>query len=691
MSNFNASITFSLKDLFSSPLQKIDNGIKKLYGTANKSGKTFGAFWDDFNNNAAQSQTAANLALASQAFSNAAAQLNTLIGTPRKVASSFENGMARVDTVLTTTNAIGGDTTATMTAITASARAMAGGVSQAGKLASIGMDTFSNSVYTMLSSGLQTRQAIAATEQAALLAKATGGSMQQAAQALTGIFNNLGDRSADAQTEMTRLSDIIAGTQNYFAFENLQQFTDGLKNVSGIAGSAGIPLTQLSAAIGQLNTNMIRGPEAGTALKSVIAQLGNASNRLGFDIVETADGGLNLIDTLKNIQAVGASTDDLIKGFGTEAGPAVALLTRNIDALGAGLKAVENSAGITLQNASKMADTFATKQEKLNNAWQVYQQRIGAGSIAISGLGISIATAGAHTLNWINDIPLLGEGLAGIAGASLQVGSSFLSFASGSFQAFAGINAMFALSSKIIPMFGILTTTIKFLRTGILTAIPTIWGYVTATWSAVAANIALYWPIYAIAGAIVAVIAIFKNWTVIGGFFSKVWDGITTAVKNAWQWLINILDNPLIATAGIIFAPLITIPALIVKHWQPIKEFFGNLFEWLGNLFNKFGGWIKKIFGGGKAEVPVVEVAGARASGGHVGLGRTYLVGEKGPEIFTPNSSGTIIPNNQLAQTTQSTTTTFNIENLHVAAPNDLQHFITLIKELAKEVGYAHA
>lgn len=99
-----------------------------------------------------------------------------------------------------------------------------------------------------------------------------------------------------------------------------------------------------------------------------------------------------------------------------------------------------------------MADTFATKQEKLNNARQVYQQRIGAGSIAISGLGISIATAGVHTLNWLNNIPLLGEGLSGIAGAGLQVGSSLLSFAAGSFQAFAGLNAMFALSSKIIPI-----------------------------------------------------------------------------------------------------------------------------------------------------------------------------------------------------------------------------------------------
>jgi hypothetical protein len=38
------------------------------------------------------------------------------------------------------------------------------------------------------------------------------------------------------------------------------------------------------------------------------------------------------------------------------------------------------------------------------------------------------------------------------------------------------------------------------------------------------------------------------------------------------------------------------------------------------------------------------SVAGARASGGSVNSGSTYLVGEKGPELFTPSNNGTILP-----------------------------------------------
>ncbi|HNP70570.1 MAG TPA: phage tail tape measure protein [Kouleothrix sp.] len=41
-------------------------------------------------------------------------------------------------------------------------------------------------------------------------------------------------------------------------------------------------------------------------------------------------------------------------------------------------------------------------------------------------------------------------------------------------------------------------------------------------------------------------------------------------------------------------------------------------------------------------------ISGTRASGGPVALAKAYLVGEKGPEVFVPNSNGYIIPNHQL-------------------------------------------
>jgi phage-related minor tail protein len=41
----------------------------------------------------------------------------------------------------------------------------------------------------------------------------------------------------------------------------------------------------------------------------------------------------------------------------------------------------------------------------------------------------------------------------------------------------------------------------------------------------------------------------------------------------------------------------------------------------------------------------LLPVAGARAEGGPVDSGQSYLVGEKGPELFVPSSAGSIVPN----------------------------------------------
>jgi hypothetical protein len=47
-------------------------------------------------------------------------------------------------------------------------------------------------------------------------------------------------------------------------------------------------------------------------------------------------------------------------------------------------------------------------------------------------------------------------------------------------------------------------------------------------------------------------------------------------------------------------------------------------------------GVIDRVFGGGKAR------------GGTVSSSKSYLVGERGPELFLPNTNGTIVPNNKL-------------------------------------------
>lgn len=66
----------------------------------------------------------------------------------------------------------------------------------------------------------------------------------------------------------------------------------------------------------------------------------------------------------------------------------------------------------------------------------------------------------------------------------------------------------------------------------------------------------------------------------------------------------------------------------------------------------------------GYAEVQKIrgtQYTGARRQGGLVGENQSYLVGESGPEMFTPSSSGRITPNDQISQ---GVTVNFNISTV---------------------------
>jgi lambda family phage tail tape measure protein len=52
--------------------------------------------------------------------------------------------------------------------------------------------------------------------------------------------------------------------------------------------------------------------------------------------------------------------------------------------------------------------------------------------------------------------------------------------------------------------------------------------------------------------------------------------------------------------------------------------------------------------GGGIFGTILGSIFGKRANGGPVSDNKPYMVGEKGPELFVPNSAGNIVPNNQL-------------------------------------------
>lgn len=65
----------------------------------------------------------------------------------------------------------------------------------------------------------------------------------------------------------------------------------------------------------------------------------------------------------------------------------------------------------------------------------------------------------------------------------------------------------------------------------------------------------------------------------------------------------------------------------------------------LGSLATSALGSMGTSTSGGWGAALISAISGARANGGPVNAGLSYLVGERGPEIFTPSSTGSITPN----------------------------------------------
>jgi hypothetical protein len=121
----------------------------------------------------------------------------------------------------------------------------------------------------------------------------------------------------------------------------------------------------------------------------------------------------------------------------------------------------------------------------------------------------------------------------------------------------------------------------------------------------------------------------------------KVWEFIKTYLApilgGAFKLALETVGN----VVGTLVSGFASLVGFITGAFNILQQFI-NLIT--GNpLVKGIGGVIESAFGGG------------RASGGPVRSGTSYLVGERGPELFTPNSNGNITPNNRLGGSSGNT------------------------------------
>jgi hypothetical protein len=173
--------------------------------------------------------------------------------------------------------------------------------------------------------------------------------------------------------------------------------------------------------------------------------------------------------------------------------------------------------------------------------------------------------------------------------------------------------------------------------------------------------------------------------TVVVPAFTAIW----AFIQDYLVPIIKTILTPILEGLGTVFGKITE----LVKENQGAITVLGNLFKFLAGIARDvlapvFGGVLKAAFAGisividavsagirgltsiingaisavnvlisayntvnnlvGGKDLPKIPNIPTRATGGPVNAGTTYLVGEKGPELFTPRNSGAIVPNNKL-------------------------------------------
>lgn len=145
-------------------------------------------------------------------------------------------------------------------------------------------------------------------------------------------------------------------------------------------------------------------------------------------------------------------------------------------------------------------------------------------------------------------------------------------------------------------------------------------------------------------------------------------DKMKVGIINAWNGVKNFIVN---------------IPENIIKGFDKVKIFLTKTIPgWFESLFNGIRNAIDKVkstfsFGRSSAreEEKTSESTEGKAVGGVVFQGSSYVVGENGPELFTPTAGGRITPNNRLGTTFSPNIT------IHANVSNDID-----IRRLASQL-----
>jgi len=429
-----------------------------------------------------------------------------------------------------------------------------------------------------------------------------------------GAFGLMTNDTAQLTKNLSRVNDVFAKTITT-ANVNMEDLYESMKDAGPVLTATGGSLEDFAAMAGLIGSAGIKGSKAGTTLKNAFLNLAaptkqmiNKMKSLRVEAIDPLTKNLKdpvtiLGDLAKATEGMGtaqrAAALNTIFGKRAIAGMAT-LLDLGGEKIDAYRQKMIDAGGSASEMAEDMRKSLGNRLEALkSSAIEVGFKFIDAFKDKAPG-AIDAAIEAVRKFDvknviddiqafwsWLNDqlIPTLKDLSPIIAGitagfiafkvamtavAIMEAVAGFMALTKGIMAASASMSVLNALF--LANPIGVIVVAVGALVAGIVLLIKH-WDWVKQ----VVSEAADFWV------------------EKIGAMFSVLWDGVKNIgavfgrlFEKLWNWWSELLDNPFIAAIGTIFMPMVTIPSLIIKNWEPIKEFFGKIFDFLSE---KIQGW----------------------------------------------------------------------------------------------------
>ncbi len=279
--------------------------------------------------------------------------------------------------------------------------------------------------------------------------------------------------------------------------------------------------------------------------------------------------------------------------------------------------------------------------------------------VGLLGIAIPALTAGLAVL--FSPVTLITVAIMAL------VGVGYLLYKNWDYLKNQAINIFEVIGATIMGWVGYVTGLFSSLMSGISSIASSIWETIkTIFWTSINFIVGLFASLMDL---------IFPNWQGNLGMLYEtavgIWTSITTFFTGVFDTLFTTIKTTLDLIKAVWSAIWTEVKSVFTTIWESIASVFDTVISGIKSGMESLvkpiqkvidlatkalslaGGAVKSVGGGISNTVKSIIARGSsitgKAVGGGVQTGQSYMVGEKGPELFTPSSNGSITPNYKLA------------------------------------------